>query len=263
MSLKTSTILITGASSGFGAATARLLSQRWPHARFMLTGRRRERLEALAEEIGKERARALPLDLRHRRAVELFAKDEAASLGEVGVLVNNAGLAAGLSSFQESDLDDFDQMIDTNVKGLLYVTRMVLPYMIERGEGHIVNIGSVAGRTVYPKGHVYNATKFAVRAINEGLRIDTLGTGVRVTSIDPGMAETEFSLVRFKGDEEKARAVYTGIQALRPEDVAESILWSLERPSHVNIQEILIMPTEQAGPQNAFRRPVSPAGEEK
>ncbi|RYE59259.1 MAG: SDR family NAD(P)-dependent oxidoreductase, partial [Hyphomicrobiales bacterium] len=157
-----------------------------------------------------------------------------------------AGLAAGLDSFQEASLDDWDQMIDTNVKGLLYISRLVVPHLIRRGQGHVVNIGSIAGHDVYPKGHVYNATKFAVRALTEAMRIDLLGTGVRVTSIDPGMAETEFSSVRFKGDEGRAKIVYAGMKALSAEDIAEAILWSLDRPAHVNVQEILLMPTDQA-----------------
>lgn len=254
MSLKNGTILITGASSGFGAATARLLADRWPHARFLLTGRRRERLEAVCAEIGTDRAKPCPFDIRNRRAVELFAKDHAEDLAGVSVLVNNAGLAAGLDTFQEASLDDWEQMIDTNVKGLLYITRMVLPHLIARGEGHIVNIGSIAGRDVYPKGHVYNATKFAVRALNEALRIDTLGKGIRVTSIDPGMAETEFSNVRFKGDDEKAKSVYAGMRPLHAEDIAEAILWSLDRPAHVNVQEILLMPTDQASARDVYRK---------
>lgn len=253
MSLKNSSVLVTGATSGFGLATTRLLAARWPHARLLLVGRREERLEELVAELGADRARAFKLDVRSRRAVELFARDHEAELARVGVLVNNAGLAAGLDAFQDASLDDWDQMIDTNVKGLLYVTRFVLPHMIARGEGHIVNIGSVAGHTVYPKGHVYNATKFAVRALNEGLRMDTLGKNIRVTSIDPGLAETEFSLVRFKGDADKAASVYKGVAALTPDDIADAILWSLERPAHVNIQEMLIMPTAQASPRDVFR----------
>jgi 3-hydroxy acid dehydrogenase/malonic semialdehyde reductase len=252
--LKSGTIFITGATSGFGAATARLLAKSWPKARFVLAGRRQDRLEAIVQEIGGARAKGAAFDIRDRGAVDLFAKDFAAEIKDCSVLVNNAGLAAGLSSFQESDVDDWDQMIDTNVKGLLYVTRAILPAMIERGEGHIVNLGSVAGHLVYPKGHVYNATKFAVRALTEGLRLDTLGSNVRVTSIDPGLAETEFSVVRFKGDEEKAKAVYKGVEALQPQDIAECILWALERPRHVNIQEMLVMPTEQASPRDVFRK---------
>ena len=252
--LKSGTVFITGATSGFGAATARLLAKSWPDAHFVLTGRREDRLDAIVQEIGAGRAKGAAFDIRDRSAVDQFAADFAGEIKNCSVLVNNAGLAAGLASFQESDIDDWDQMIDTNVKGLLYITRAILPAMIARGEGHIVNLGSVAGHLVYPKGHVYNATKFAVRAINEGLRLDTLGSNVRVTSIDPGLAETEFSVVRFKGDEEKAKAVYKGVEALKPQDIAECILWALERPRHVNIQEMLVMPTEQASPRDVFRK---------
>ena len=254
MSLKNGTVLITGASSGFGAATAKMIAARWPYAKLMLTGRRRDRLEAVAREIGEDRARVYPFDIRNRRAVVLFAADYASELKNVSVLINNAGLAAGLDTFQEASLDDWDQMIDTNVKGLLYISRLVMPHLIARGEGHVVNIGSIAGRDVYPKGHVYNATKFAVRALTEAMRIDTLGTGVRVTSIDPGMAETEFSLVRFKGDEERAGSVYKGMRPLSAEDIAEAILWSLDRPAHVNVQEILLMPTDQASARDVHRK---------
>jgi 3-hydroxy acid dehydrogenase / malonic semialdehyde reductase len=253
MRLKTGTILITGATSGFGLATARLLAGCWPEARLLLTGRRQDRLEALVAEIGPGRAKAACFDIRSRAAVEAFARDFSAELKDCSVLVNNAGLAAGLEPFQEANVDDWEQMIDTNLKGLLYITRAVLPLMIARGEGHIVNLGSVAGHAVYPQGHVYNATKFAVRALNEALRIDTLGKNIRVTSISPGKAETEFSLVRFKGDGERARAVYEGMESLQPEDIAECILWSLERPRHVNIQEILVMPTEQASTRDVYR----------
>lgn len=195
MSLKNSSILITGATSGFGAATARLLAKKWPEARLLLVGRRQDRLAEMVRELGPERAVGIPLDISQRKAVELFAVEQAAELARVAVLVNNAGLAAGLDAFPDASLDDWDQMIDTNVKGLLYVTRLTLPHMLARGEGHIVNLGSIAGHAVYPKGHVYNATKFAVRALNAALRLDLLGRNIRVTSVDPGMAETEFSQV--------------------------------------------------------------------
>jgi NADP-dependent 3-hydroxy acid dehydrogenase YdfG len=241
------TILITGATSGIGEATARLLRAKWPSARLLLTGRRAERLERLQAEL---KAEVFVLDIRDREAVGRFAS----SLEGVNVLVNNAGLAAGLDTFQEASLDDWEEMIDTNVKGLLYVTRALLPKMIAAGSGHIVNIGSVAGRQVYPKGHVYNATKFAVHALTEALRLDVQGMGIRVTEIQPGMVETEFSKVRFKGDEAKAKSVYSGLKPLKPEDVAEAIFWSLNQPPHVNVQELLLMPTDQASVRDAFRK---------
>lgn len=243
--------LITGASSGIGAATARAMAKRWPEMHFWLLARRKDRLDALAQELGP-RALAFPIDIRDRAAVEFFAEKN--DLSGVRILVNNAGLAAGLDSFQDASMEDWEQMIDTNLKGLLYITRALLPAMIKNGGGHIVNMGSIAGREVYPKGHVYNATKFAVHALNQALRIDTLGTGIRVTSIDPGMVESEFSLVRFKGDENKAQSVYAGMQPLKPEDVAEAIVWSLDRPAHVNVQEILLMPTDQASVRDVFRK---------
>ncbi len=249
--LKTGTIVITGATSGFGEATARLLAEKWPQCTLWLTGRRKDRLDALVKEVGADRAHGFAFDIRDRKAVEKFA----ASAGneKITVLVNNAGLAAGLDAFQDANIDDWEQMIDTNLKGLLYVTRALLPGMIARANGHIVNLGSIAGHINYPKGHVYAATKAAVRSLNESLRIDTVGSGVRVTSIDPGMAETEFSKVRFKGDEQKAASVYKGIEALQANDIAEAILWSLDRPAHVNIQQLIIMPTNQATPRDVHR----------
>jgi len=249
--LQKGTIVITGATSGFGEATARLLAAKWPHCTLWLTGRRQERLEALVKEVGADRARGFAFDIRDRSAVEKFAKSPGCE--GITVLINNAGLAAGMDNFQDASVDDWEQMIDTNIKGLLYITRALLPGMVSRKLGHIVNLGSIAGHTVYPKGNVYAATKFAVRALNESMRIDTLGSNVRVTSIDPGMADTEFSSVRFKGDEVKAGAVYKGIEPLQANDIAESILWSLERPAHVNIQEIIIMPTNQATPRDVHR----------
>jgi 3-hydroxy acid dehydrogenase / malonic semialdehyde reductase len=253
MALNNSIVLITGATSGFGAATARLLAKKWPQSRLWLTGRRQDRLNAIVHEIGPERTQGFAFDIRDRAAVEAFARENSAELKGLTVLVNNAGLAAGLDNFQDASIDDWEQMIDTNVKGLLYITRALLPGMIARGEGHVVNLGSIAGHQVYPKGNVYVATKHAVRALNESMRIDTLGSGVRFTSIDPGMAETEFSLVRL-GDESRAKAVYNGMRPLRAEDVAEAIFWSLERPAHVNVQEIVLMPTDQPSTRDVARK---------
>jgi 3-hydroxy acid dehydrogenase / malonic semialdehyde reductase len=249
--LSKGTVVITGATSGFGEATARLLAEKWPQCTLWLTGRRKDRLDALVKEVGADRAHGFAFDIRDREAVETFARTPGAD--KITVLVNNAGLAAGLDLFQESNVDDWEQMIDTNVKGLLYITRALLPGMIERKLGHVVSLGSIAGHLMYPKGHVYAATKFAVKALNEALRIDTLGSNVRFTSVDPGMAETEFSVVRFKGDQSKADSVYKGMRPLQAQDIAETILWSLERPAHVNIQQVVIMPTDQATPRDVSR----------
>ncbi|MCO5143207.1 MAG: SDR family NAD(P)-dependent oxidoreductase [Oligoflexia bacterium] len=252
--MKNNIILITGATSGIGKATAQQLAKDFPKHEIWLTGRRKERLQLLQQEISTDRVRTFCFDIRNRNEVEHFLSENREELNRVSILVNNAGLALGLDSFAEASLDDWEQMIDTNVKGLLYITRGILPYMEEQKNGHIINIGSIAGRAVYPKGHVYNATKFAVRALTEALRIDTLGKNIRVSSIDPGMVETEFALVRFKGEEEKAKSVYQGFNALQAEDIAETISWCLSRPAHVNIQEILIMPTDQATPRDVFRK---------
>lgn len=249
--LKDGIVLVTGATSGFGEAIARRVAQEWPGARVWITGRRKDRLEAVAREIG---ARAFAFDISSREEVDSFLRENAAELSQVSVLVNNAGLAAGLDNFQDASLDDFEQMIDTNLKGLIYITRGILPAMISRGEGHIVNMGSVAGRYTYLKGNVYSATKFAVHALGESIRLDTMGKNIRVTTIAPGMAETEFSVVRFKGDQEKADSVYKGMEPLRAEDIAEAVMWSLSRPAHVNIQEMVIYPTAQAAPREVARK---------
>lgn len=238
---------MTGATSGFGESIARALAR--AGASVAITGRRGHRLASLAEEIrSKHGIPVLPLvfDVRDRAAVS-HALDREELRSRLDIVVNNAGLALALDPVSTGDPDDWDQMIDTNVKGLLYVTRAILPGMVERGRGHVVNIGSVAGHLVYPGGAVYSATKFAVRAISDALRHDLLGTGVRVTNVEPGLAETEFSLVRFKGDAAKAKAVYEGTKPLRGEDVADAVLWAVTRPQHVNVQSILLMPTDQAG----------------
>jgi len=231
--------LITGATAGIGLETARHLKR--AGYSLILTGRREERLEKLREELGAE---TLAFDVSDRASVEAaLAK---ADLKDVCVLVNNAGLALGTASVQTLNLDDVDAMIDTNVKGLLYVTRLVLPSLIKNA-GHVVNIGSVAGRWTYPGGATYCASKFAVRALTEGLRFDLLGTPVRVTNIEPGMVETEFSEVRYGGDKEKAASVYKGMTPLSASDIAETIAWCVARPAHVNIQELVIYPVDQAG----------------
>jgi len=239
--------LVTGATSGFGLAIARRLAAEGAHV--VLTGRREDRLQSLAAELRQLHSiEAVPLafDVRDRVAVERALRGASGLLETLEIVVNNAGLAAGLDPVQSADPDDWDRMIDTNVKGLLWVTRAVLPGMIARKDGHVVNIGSVAGHQPYGGGSVYAATKFAVRAISDALRYDVLGTGIRVTNVEPGLAETEFSLVRFRGDEARAKAVYRGVQPLAAEDVADAVAWALTRPPHVNVQQILLMPTDQA-----------------
>lgn len=247
--------LVTGATSGFGLAIARRFAAEG--ANVVVTGRREDRLIALAEEL---RARhrvevaALAFDVRDRAAVESALRSDRGLLRELDIVVNNAGLAAGLDPAQSADPDDWEQMIDTNVKGLLWVTRAVLPGMIERTRGDVVNIGSVAGHQAYGGGSVYAATKFAVRAISEALRYDVLGTGVRVINVEPGLAETEFSLVRFKGDQARAESVYRGTRPLTADDVADAVAWAVTRPAHVNVQEILLLPTDQASAYAVHRR---------
>lgn len=242
--------LVTGASSGIGRATAEALSA--AGARVIVAGRRGDRLEALRDELIERRgdplaAAALTVDVRDRRDVtEAIRAITDAGWGEIEILVNNAGLAAGLEALQEGIFDNWDRMIETNLRGLLNVSRVVVPGMVARRRGHVVNIGSVAGRDVYPGGNVYCATKAAVGMLNRGFRVDLNGKGIRVTNVMPGLVETEFSLVRFEWNEEKAAKPYSGMTPLRGEDVADAILWALTRPPHVNVEEILLMPTEQA-----------------
>ena len=245
--------VVSGASSGIGAATARALAR--AGVDLILLARREDRLRVLRSEIENSTGRTVEtfaLDVREARAVTDFVASVRAR--PVDVLINNAGLAKGTDPVTTGTLDDFDQMIDTNLKGLLYLTRGLLPGMIARGAGHVVNLGSVAGRHVYPGGAVYCATKFAVRALTEGLRLDLMGTPLRVTNVSPGMVETEFSEVR-TGDAARARAVYAGMTPLTAADVAETVLWCLQRPAHVNVQELVVYPTDQAGVGFVARRP--------
>lgn len=244
--IKGKLVLITGASSGIGLACARRFAAEG--ADLILWARRVERLEQLAAELERScgvSARFARLDVRDREAVNRAAEALIREGLVPDVLINNAGLAAGLDKLHEGDPDDWDRMIDTNIKGLLNVTRAILPAMVERGRGHIVNIGSVAGHLVYPKGNVYNATKFAVRALTEGMSLDLVGTPIRVSSIDPGMVETEFSLVRFHGDAEKAAEVYRGLQPLTADDVADAVAYVVNLPEHVNVLDLVMYPTAQ------------------
>lgn len=238
--------LITGATAGIGEATARLLARNGFH--LILNGRRTERLEALKQELSSTGAQihCAACDIRDRAAVTAMINDLPDAFKQIDVLINNAGLGLGLGPINEGDPDDWDTMIDTNIKGLLNVTHAVLPDMIARKSGHIVNLGSIAGKEVYAGGNIYCMTKHAVDAITKALRIDLLPHSIRVTSVDPGMVETEFNVVRFKGDREKAKARYAGLRVLDPVDVADAILFAVTRPPHVCINDLVIMPTAQA-----------------
>lgn len=253
--LKDRVVFVTGASSGIGAACARIFARYG--ARVLVAARRLERLAALQDELlelGAPAARAEQVDVRDAQAVEHLARELPEEWQEVEVLVNNAGLSRGLEPLHKGLLDDWNEMIDTNVKGLLHVNRAVLPLMVRRGRGTVVHIGSIAGHEVYPGGNVYCATKYAVRGITGALRLDLLGSGVRVCSIDPGMVETEFSEVRFHGDRKRAAAVYRGLNALTAEDVAEVVYFAASRPDHVDLAEVLLLPTDQASATSVHRR---------
>lgn len=240
-------VFITGATSGFGAATARRFAQ--DGAKVIISGRREERLEALKDEFERTteaQVHAFSLDVRDQVAVYRAVEALPEPFGAISVLINNAGLALGQEPAPTSSLEDWEIMVDTNVKGLMYCTRAILPGMVERKNGHIINLGSVAGTYPYPGGHVYCGTKAFVHQFSLALRSDLLGSNVRVTSVEPGMCDTEFSLVRFRGDEEKARTVYKGMKPLTAEDVADIIYWCATRPPHVNINTVEIMPVQQA-----------------
>lgn len=247
-------VLITGASAGIGAATARRLAADGAH--LVLWARREDRLTALAEELSNAHGTEVDVDgvdIRDHAAVFAAAERLSESGRAPDIVINNAGLAAGLATVQDGSVDDWDRMIDTNVKGLLFVSRAFLPGMVERGSGHVVNIGSIAGRQVYPKGNVYCASKYAVQAISEGANLDLLGTGVRVSSVNPGLVETEFSMVRFDGDEERAASVYEGVDALCGEDVAEVISFVVNAPPHVNIADLLVFSSGQGSVHHIVR----------
>jgi serine 3-dehydrogenase len=242
--------MVTGATSGIGEACARTFASHG--ARLVLCGRREERLVELMEELIKAhgvKVKIRSLDVADRAAVEEWAKDLADEDFMPDVLVNNAGLARGLATVHEGSFEDWEEMIDTNVTGLLYVTRTFVPHMVKQNKGHVVNIGSIAGRWVYPKGAVYCATKSAVESITEGLNIDLVGTKVRVTTVDPGMTRTEFSAVRFHGDNERAAKVYQGVpEPLTGDDVADIIFYVVNAPEHVNVFQVVVMPTAQRNP---------------
>ncbi len=255
MDLSGARVLVTGASSGIGAACARAFARTGSH--LLLVARRKDRIEKLAAEFAEEHGvevRADSLDVRDRVAVEEWYRDLPAVWRTIDILVNNAGLARGLAPLQAGEVADWEEMIDTNLKGLLYVTRLVLGGMVGRGRGHIVNIGSIAGHETYPGGNVYCATKHAVTGLTRALAIDAVGTGVRVSSVDPGLVQTEFSVVRFHGDVDRAAAVYRGVQPLAADDVAEAVLFCATRPAHVNVREMVLLPADQAGSVHVHRK---------
>ena len=245
--LKDKIALVTGASSGIGMACARAFADEG--ARLILAARRGERLESLAEELKTEfgtQTHILEMDVRDRVAVNAAIEGLPENWQGIELLINNAGLSRGLDKIQDGYHLDWDEMIDTNIKGLLWISRAVLPGMVKRDQGHVINIGSVAGHQVYPGGNVYCATKYAVGALTQGMRLDLVGTRVRVSSVDPGLVQTEFSEVRFRGDKERADPVYRNFPPLQAVDIAETVLFCATRPAHVNIQDVLIMPQDQA-----------------
>jgi 3-hydroxy acid dehydrogenase / malonic semialdehyde reductase len=253
--LEDKVVFVTGASSGIGAACARVFAREG--ARLLLAARRAERIESEApalREAGAADVLVLPLDTRDAAAVKSAIDALPEPFRAVEVLVNNAGLSRGLDRLHEGSLEDWNEMIDTNVKGLLHVDRAVVPLMVARRRGTVVHIGSIAGRQTYPGGNVYCATKSAVHALAEGLRLDLLGTGVRVTSVEPGMVLTEFSEVRFHGDRDRAAGVYRGVVPLSAEDVADAVLFVATRPDHVQIAEMVVLPTDQASATHVHRR---------
>ncbi len=236
---------ITGATSGIGKAVAKLLAIN--NLNLIICGRRESRLKELKVELSAHcDVETLSFDVRDKIAVQQAIESLGPDLKNIEVLVNNAGNAHGLTPIQDGSIDDWDAMIDINVKGLLYVSKSIIPHMVRQKRGHIVNIGSIAGKEVYPNGNVYCASKHAVDAINNGMRMDLNGTGIKVTAINPGLVETEFSMVRFKGDKDRSDSVYKGYKPLQPEDIAETILFVITRPAHVNVSDMIIFPTDQA-----------------
>jgi 3-hydroxy acid dehydrogenase/malonic semialdehyde reductase len=248
------TAIITGATAGIGEATAIEFANLG--FTLILTGRRKERLTKLKAELESKYKISVSIhsfDIRVKAEVENFCRHEIGDIS-IDVLVNNAGLASGLSPLHEGDVDDWEKMIDTNVKGLLYITREIAPRMVAQQSGHIINVGSIAGVEVYPNGNVYCATKHAVKAISEGLRKELYDKGIKVTNVAPGMVETEFSIVRFYGDENRANAVYDGVEALAAKDIADCISFAVTRPKHVNIADMLVLPTDQGSATQVIRR---------
>lgn len=248
-------VFITGATAGIGKASAEIFAKNGYD--LVITGRREERLKKLAQEListYKIKVHTLCFDVRNLNEVKANIASLPTEFKNIDILLNNAGLSSGLSTLQEGHTDDWEVMIDTNIKGLLYTTKQIAEGMIARKKGHIINLGSLAGKEVYPNGNVYCATKFAVDALSKAMRIDMLQHGIKVSSINPGMVETEFSIVRFHGDEERAKKVYEGLQPLVAEDIAETIFWVASRPAHVNINDVIITPTAQANTTLSVRK---------
>ncbi|PIW69942.1 MAG: NAD(P)-dependent oxidoreductase [Ignavibacteriales bacterium CG12_big_fil_rev_8_21_14_0_65_30_8] len=255
MRLKNKTVFITGASAGIGKACAIAFAKEG--ANLILSARRMDKLNELTEDIKKKfevKVFAFELDVRNLYKVKQSISSLPSEWNKIDILINNAGLAKGFSKINDGNIEDWEEMIDTNLKGLLYVTRYVLPFMIKQNEGHVINLGSIAGHQVYPYGNVYCATKFAVNSLSEAIRMDTLEHNIRVTNIAPGLVETEFSEVRFKGDKERAKNVYKGITPLDGDDIADLVLFAATRKSHVNINEIIVTPTAQASATQVHRK---------
>jgi serine 3-dehydrogenase len=253
--LKDKTVFITGASSGIGKACAARFAD--AGANLLLAARRIDRVKKLSEELRKQykiKTKEIKLDVRNYNEVTETISSLDEQWKKIDILINNAGLARGFDKIHEGKIEDWDEMIDTNIKGLLFVTRRVLPLMVERQKGHIINIGSIAGHETYPSGNVYAATKFAVNALSKSIRMDALDKEIKVTSIDPGLVETEFSLVRFSGDEKRAKSVYKGLTPLTANDIAETILFCATRPDNVNINEMIITPLAQASTAHYYRK---------
>ena len=247
LSMKNKIVMVTGASAGIGYSCAKIFAE--AGARLILAARRASKLNKLAENLVKKyktESVVIELDVRDQQQVEQKIGGLPAKWKKIDLLVNNAGLSRGLAKLHEGELNDWEEMIDTNIKGLLYVSRTVIPLMVKRNKGHVINIGSIAGRQVYPGGNVYCATKFAVDALTQGMQIDLVDTSVRVSTVDPGLVETEFSQVRFHGDKERAKTVYQGLKPLTGDDIADAVFWVATRPPHVNVHQVLIMPKDQA-----------------
>ena len=255
INLSNKIVLITGASAGIGKACAEAFAKEG--ASLILTARRIAKLNKISASLKKKygiKIFTTQLDVRDKDAVKSMVSSLPGEWKKIDILINNAGLARGLTDIDEGSYDDWDEMIDTNIKGLLYVSREIIPLMVKRKKGHVINIGSIAGHQVYPKGNVYNATKFAVNALSKTMRLDLYQKDVRVSTVDPGMVKTEFSLVRFRGDNERAKKVYEGLSPLNPEDISDAVIYCATRPLHVNIDEIIIMPAIQASPMHIKRK---------